>query len=65
MSLIQDPTAVFVYLISLIGLIYYLKDQSWSKKLFDIIPPVIWVYFLPMISTTLGSHLNSLFYMAG
>ncbi len=54
MSLIQDPTAVFVYLISLIGLIYYLKDQSWSKKLFDIIPPVIWVYFLPMISTTLG-----------
>jgi len=54
MSLIQDPTAVFVYLISLIGLIYYLKDQSWSKKLFDIIPPVIWVYFLPMLSTTLG-----------
>ncbi|NQV49935.1 MAG: DUF819 family protein [Candidatus Marinimicrobia bacterium] len=54
MSLIQDPTAVFVYLISLIGLIYYLKDQSWSKKLFDTIPPVIWVYFLPMISTTLG-----------
>ncbi len=54
MSLIQDPTAVFIYLISLIGLIYYLKDQSWSKKLFQIIPPVIWVYFLPMISTTLG-----------
>ena len=54
MPLIQDPTAVLVYLISLIGLIYFVKEQSWSKKLFDIIPPVIFIYFLPMISTTLG-----------
>ena len=54
MPLIQDPTAILVYLVSLIGLIYYVKDQAWSKKVFDIIPPVIWVYFLPMISTTLG-----------
>lgn len=54
MTLIQDPTALLVYLIALIGLIYYLKEQSWSAKVFDVIPPVIWVYFLPMISTTLG-----------
>lgn len=54
MAMIQDPTAVLVYLLALIGLIYYVKDQSWSQKLFDIVPPVIWVYFLPMISTTLG-----------
>ncbi|MBT3228606.1 MAG: DUF819 family protein [Candidatus Marinimicrobia bacterium] len=54
MPLINDPTAILVYLISLIGLIYYAKEQAWSKKLFDIVPPVIWVYFLPMISTTLG-----------
>ncbi len=54
MPLIQDPTAILVYLISLIGLIYFIKDQAWATKLFDIIPPVIFVYFLPMISTTLG-----------
>jgi len=54
MALIQDPTAILVYLISLIGLIYFIKEQSWSKKLFTYMPPVIWVYFLPMISTTLG-----------
>jgi len=54
MPLIQDPTALLVYFISLIGLIYYVKEQSWAKKVFDIIPPVIWVYFLPMISTTFG-----------
>lgn len=54
MAMIQDPTAILVYLISLIGLIYFVKDQSWAAKTFEIIPPVIWVYFLPMISTTLG-----------
>ena len=54
MPMIQDPTAILVYLVSLIGLIYYVKEQSWSTKVFDVIPPVIWVYFLPMISTTLG-----------
>ncbi|MBC8191693.1 MAG: DUF819 family protein [Candidatus Marinimicrobia bacterium] len=54
MPLINDPTAILVYLISLIGLIYFIKQQPWASKIFDIIPPVIWVYFLPMISTTLG-----------
>jgi uncharacterized membrane protein len=54
MPLIQDPTAVLVYLVSLIGLIYFIKEQAWSQRFFKIMPPVIWVYFLPMISTTLG-----------
>ncbi len=54
MPLIQDPTAILVYLIALIGLIYYVKEQPWAEKTFAVIPPVIWVYFLPMISTTLG-----------
>jgi len=54
MSLLQDPTTIMVYLISLIGLIYLIKEQTWAKRLFDIIPPVIWIYFLPMISTTVG-----------
>ncbi len=54
MALIQNPTAILVYLISLIGLIFYLKEQQWSAKFFDVMPPIIWVYFLPMISTTLG-----------
>ena len=54
MSRIQDPTSILVYLIALIGLVYYAKSQTWGKRLFEIIPPVIWIYFLPMISTTLG-----------
>jgi uncharacterized membrane protein len=54
MSLIQDPTTLFVYLLTLIGLIYSLKQYPRARRLMEVIPPVIWVYFLPMISTTLG-----------
>ena len=52
--MIQDPTAIFTYIIFLIGLIYYLKSLSALDNLFKYMPPVIWVYFLPMISTSIG-----------
>jgi len=54
MPLIQDPTAILVYLVFLMGLIYYVKEQAWGQKIFNVVPPVIFVYFLPMLSTTLG-----------
>ena len=52
--MIKDPNAIFVYIIFLIGTIYYLKSQPSLTKLFKYMPPVIWVYFLPMISTSIG-----------
>ena len=52
--MIKDPNAIFVYIIFLIGIIYYLKSQPSLTKLFKYMPPVIWVYFLPMISTSIG-----------
>jgi len=52
--MIKDPNAIFVYIIFLIGIIYYLKSQPLLAKLFKYMPPVIWVYFLPMISTSIG-----------
>ena len=54
MSILQDPAAILVYLLSLIGLIYWLQDQDVLKNIFKYMPPVIWIYFLPMFSTTLG-----------
>ena len=54
MAIIQDPNAIFVYIVFLIGLIYYLKSKSGFEKLFKYFPPVIWIYFLPMLSTTIG-----------
>ena len=52
--MIKDPNAIFVYIIFLIGVIYYLRSQPSLTKLFKYMPPVIWVYFLPMISTSIG-----------
>ena len=52
--MIKDPNAIFVYIIFLIGIIYYLRSQPLLTKLFKYMPPVIWVYFLPMISTSIG-----------
>ena len=52
--MIKDPNAIFVYIIFLIGIIYFLRSQPSLAKLFKYLPPVIWVYFLPMISTSIG-----------
>ena len=54
MILIQDPVAILVYLLTLIGLIYWLNEQAALAGLFKYLPTVIWIYFLPMFSTTLG-----------
>ncbi len=54
MPLLQSDSAILVYFLFLISLVYWAKDQSWSEKLFRYFPPIIWIYFLPMISTTLG-----------
>ena len=51
---LQDPMAILVYLIALMGLIYYLNSKSEFSGLFKYLPTVIWIYFLPMFSTTLG-----------
>ena len=52
--MIQDPNAIFIYIITLIGLIHYLKSLSVFKKVFKYAPPIIWIYFLPMLSSGIG-----------
>ncbi|WP_079708959.1 DUF819 family protein [Paraliobacillus ryukyuensis] len=55
-ALIQEPMAIFVYLIAIVGIVFMLStvDNKFLGKLFRYLPPMIWMYFLPMISTTLG-----------
>jgi len=50
----QEPMAILVYLIGIMGLIYYLNSIESFSGLFKYLPTVIWIYFLPMFSTTLG-----------
>lgn len=51
---IQDPTAIFVFLVSLVGLIFWLGKQPWMQWFFKYLPTLIWTYFLPMICATVG-----------
>ncbi len=52
--LIEDPMAVFVYLTVVVGLIFMLGESknTFMQKIFHYAPPLIWTYFIPMLSTT-------------
>lgn len=54
--LIEDPIAVFTFLITLIGGVYLLGEwgNRFTKRFFKYAPPLIWTYFLPMFATSLG-----------
>ncbi len=52
--LLNDPTQVFVFLIMVIGLVYWLSSREKLAKFFRYLTPVLWIYFLPMLATTLG-----------
>ena len=52
--MIQDPNAIFIYIITLIGIIHYLRSLNALKKVFKYAPPIIWIYFLPMLSSGIG-----------
>jgi len=53
-TVLSDPMAVFAFHAALVAMIFWLSGLDRLKKTFDVIPPVIYVYFLPMIATTLG-----------
>jgi uncharacterized membrane protein len=53
-ALITEPTAVFAWLASLVAVIFWLSSLPGLRKLFELTPPVIYAYFVPTISTTLG-----------
>jgi uncharacterized membrane protein len=52
--LLNDPMAVFAYLAAVLGVVFWLSGLPRLKKFFEITPPVIYAYFLPTISTTIG-----------
>jgi uncharacterized membrane protein len=53
-ALLTDPTAIFVYLAGILAGVYWLAGLKPFQKLFDVTPPILYAYMLPMISTTLG-----------
>ena len=53
-SVITDPMAVFAFLAAVVALIFWASGLERLKKTFEVIPPVMYVYFLPMLATTAG-----------
>jgi uncharacterized membrane protein len=53
-ALINDPMSVFAFLATLVAIIFWVSGVKKFEKFFEFIPPVIFVYFVPMICTTLG-----------
>jgi len=54
LALITDPTAVFIFLAVLLGVIFWASGQPMLRRVFRITPAVIYAYFLPAICTSLG-----------
>jgi len=53
-AIFNDPMSVFAFLAALVALIFWTSGVKRFEKFFDYVPPVIFVYFLPMFATTLG-----------
>ncbi len=52
-ALLNDPMAVFGYLAGLMALLFWLSGLEPLRKFFDIVPTILFVYFLPTVSTAL------------
>jgi uncharacterized membrane protein len=51
---IDNPTAILVYLICLLGALFWLSGLPPLARLFRVTPAVVYAYFLPALSTSLG-----------
>lgn len=52
--MITDPNQLFALLAGVLALVFWLSTIPAFSKIFKILPPVIWAYFVPMILTTIG-----------
>ncbi len=53
-ALITDPTSVIIFLTVILAFVYWIRDQKFAQPVFKVIPFILWIYFLPMLSTTIG-----------
>lgn len=54
MSSLQDPMAVFTFCACVCAFIFWIADTGIGKKVFSIIPSVVFIYYLPTIASTVG-----------
>ena len=52
--MIQDPGLILAYLAAVVGLVFQISRVPALAPLFDRLPALVWTFFLPMISTSIG-----------
>lgn len=53
-ALLSDPMLVFAYLGGLLAIIFWISGFPALEKFFTVVPPLIFAYFIPTVSTALG-----------
>jgi uncharacterized membrane protein len=53
-ALIQDTPHLLVFFAGFIGLVFLASNQPVLKPLFKFIPPIVWIYLLPAVGTSLN-----------
>jgi len=53
-AMVTDPAAILVVLLAVLALIFWFGETTPGKKLFGIVPSLVFCYFLPTTLTTLG-----------
>lgn len=49
-----EPVAFFITLCAIVALVFRLAETRAFAKVFDVLPTVFWIYFVPMLLATLG-----------
>jgi uncharacterized membrane protein len=52
--LLTDPVHIAAFLAGIVGLVYAAVEWKPLQRLFHYVPPLAWMYFLPMLATTAG-----------
>lgn len=52
--MVTDPAAILVVLLAVLALIFWFGETTPGKKLFAVVPSLVFCYFLPTTLTTLG-----------
>ncbi|BCG47516.1 DUF819 domain-containing protein [Citrifermentans bremense] len=52
--MISNPALIVAVLISIEALVLWLSRQERTRRFFDLLPSVFWIYFLPMLAATFG-----------
>ncbi len=52
--MIHHPVAIILFLLAIESAVLYIADQERFKKYFQFLPSVFWIYFLPMLASSLG-----------